>query len=221
MRGVELGLLAAELGDRVVAVDPLARDPVPVAARPQLAHDRQREHLQPAAEEVVGRQRLVAHLREVRRARVGHLDHHLGRDLGREGDLLVLEVPPRHVADLREDPLRGVVLGLGDEAAGDEVVDHRGAVAGRRDALDLELELGDGGRDALEQAEVEERHPAVVEQQRVAGVRVTGELVVAVHAAEVEAVDDLAEAVALVLRELLELLEAAALDELADDHLLV
>ena len=91
----------------------------------------------------------------------------------------------------------------------------------RGDALDLQLELGDRRRDPLEQAEVEERHPAVVEQQRVARMRVAGELVVAVHAAEVEAVDDLGEAVALVLRQLLELLEAAPLDELGDDHLLV
>ena len=50
--------------------------------------------------------------------------------------------------------------------------------------------------------------------------RVAGELAVAVQAAEVEAEDDLAEAVALGLRQLLELLEAAALDELADDHAL-
>src|SRR5213082_449108 len=44
---------------------------------------------------------------------------------------------------------------------------------------------------------------------------------VAVHAAEVEAKDDLAEAVALGLRELLDLLEAAPGDELADDDALV
>ena len=53
----------AQLGDRRVAVDPLARDPVPVARRAQLAEHGQREHLHAAAEDVVGRQRLVAHLR--------------------------------------------------------------------------------------------------------------------------------------------------------------
>ena len=50
--------------------------------------------------------------------------------------------------------------------------------------------------------------------------RVAGELVVAVEAAEEEAEDDLAEPVAVRLRIALELLEARALDELADDHAL-
>ena len=87
--------------------------------------------------------------------------------------------------------------------------------------LALQLELGRLGGDALEQPEVQEGHPPVVEQQAVARMRVAAELVVAVHAAEVEAEDRLADAVALVLRELLHLLEAAAGDELADDHALV
>ena len=56
------------------------------------------------------------------------------------------------------------------------------------------------GRHPLEQAEVEERHAPVVEQHRVAGVGVAGELVVAVQAAEVEAEQDLADPVALLLR---------------------
>ena len=43
----------------------------------------EREYLDAAAEQVVGGERLVAHLPEVRRPRVGHLDHHLGRDLRR------------------------------------------------------------------------------------------------------------------------------------------
>src|SRR5204863_4920277 len=104
---------------------------------------------------------------------------------------------------------RRVVLGLADEAALVEVVDERLAVAETRKALDLQLELRDRPRDALEEAEVQEAHAAVVEQQRVARVGVAGELVVAVHAAEVEAKDDLAKAVALGLRQLLELLEAS------------
>ena len=77
-------------------------------------------------------------------------------------------------------------------------------------AAGRQLELDQLRRDPLEQAEVEERHAAVVQQHGVARVRVAGELVVAVHAAEVEAEDDLAEAVALGLRQLLELLEAGA-----------
>ena len=50
--------------------------------------------------------------------------------------------------------------------------------------------------------------------------RVAGELAVAVEAAEEEAEDDLADAVALGLRAALELLEADAADELADEHAL-
>ena len=50
--------------------------------------------------------------------------------------------------------------------------------------------------------------------------RVAGELVVAVQAAEVEAEEDLADPVALGLGVALDLLEADALDELGDQHAL-
>ena len=50
--------------------------------------------------------------------------------------------------------------------------------------------------------------------------RVAGELAVAVHAAEVEAEDDLAEAIAGGLVGLLERVEAGAFHELAHEHLL-
>ncbi len=85
-------------------------------------------------------------------------------------------------------------------------------------ALAGQLELDGLVLHALEQAEVQERDATVVEQQEVAGVRVAGELAVAVEAAEEEAEDDLADAVALGLRAALELLEADAGDELADQH---
>ena len=61
----------------------------------------------------------------------------------------------------------------------------------------VDLELDRARRHPLEQPEVEERHPSVVEQHRVARVRVAGELAVAVQAAEVEAEQDLADPVAL------------------------
>ena len=77
-------------------------------------------------------------------------------------------------------------------------------------ALAGQLELDGLGVHALEQAEVQERDAAVVEQQEVARVRIAGELAVAVEAAEEEAEDDLADAVALGLRAVLELLEADA-----------
>jgi hypothetical protein len=101
-----------------------------------------------------------------------------------------------------------------------EVLDHLRAAALHAEPRDLQLELGDLRGDALEQPEVEERHAVVVEQQHVARVRVAGELAVAVHRAEVEAEDDLADAVALGLAELLHLLEAATGDVLRDDDLL-
>ena len=88
------------------------------------------------------------------------------------------------------------------------------------EARDLELEFSDLGGDPLEEAEVEERHAIVVEQQHVAGVRVAGELAVAVHRAEVEPEDDLPDTIALGLREGLHRFEAAAGDVLRNDDLL-
>ena len=75
-------------------------------------------------------------------------------------------------------------------------------------------------RHHLEQPEVQERDAAVGHQQEVARVRVAGELVVAVHAAEEEAEDDLADAVARGLVHLLDRVEARARDVLADQHAL-
>ena len=72
-----------------VAVEPLARDPVEVAARVQLGDHGERQHLHPAPEDVVGRRGLVAQLAEVLRARVAHVDQHLRRVLGRQLDLAV------------------------------------------------------------------------------------------------------------------------------------
>ena len=87
-------------------------------------------------------------------------------------------------------------------------------------ALSGELELDRRQLDPLEEAEVEEREPPVGEQQRVPRVGVAGELPVAVHAAEIEAEEDLADAVTLRLRVALELLEADAVHELAHQHAL-
>ena len=125
LSAVEGGLGAAELGRRRVAEDPLARDPVPVAGRAQLAHHGERQRLGAPAEEVVGRQVLVAHLRVVARARVAHVDHDLGRDLGRQLDLGVARVPPGDVLELAQDLLGRVAVGLGEEAAGVQVLDQR------------------------------------------------------------------------------------------------
>ncbi len=85
-------------------------------------------------------------------------------------------------------------LGVGQEAGLGEQPVQRDRVALGDRALRGELEVDRARVEALEQAEVEERHAAVVEQQEVARVRVAGELAVAIEAAEEEAKDDLADA---------------------------
>ena len=92
------------------------------------------------------------------------------------------------------------------------------AVEDRLERGDLELDLV--LVEVLGHAEVEERHPAVGHQQVVAGVGVGVEVLEVEDRAEAEAEDDLAEAVALRLRQLLDLLEAGAVDPLAHEHAL-
>src|SRR5215210_345545 len=218
--GVEGGLFTPELRDRLVAVDPLAGDPVEVRVRAQLREHRERQHLHAPAEQVVGGERLVVHLAEVLRAGVRHVDHDLRGDLGHELDVLVEHVPPRGVAELREQLVRAEVLRVLEEAGlGPDPLELL-AVALVTGPLARELDLEQLARHHLEEAEVEEGDPAVVHQQEVAGMGVARELVVAVHAAEVEAEHGLADAVARRLVELLDGVEPEAGDELGDDHLL-
>ena len=119
-----------------------------------------------------------------------------------------------------EHKVRVEVLGLGEEADLGAQPHDRVLVAFDHRAGDLHLERHRAGGHALEQPEVEERHAPVAQQHRVAGVRISGELVVAVEAAEVEPEEDLADPVTLLLRVRAYLLEADALDELADQHAL-
>ncbi len=86
-----------------------------------------------------------------------------------------------------------------------------GVALGHR-PLTGQLQLNGLGLHALEQTEVQERHAAIGEQQEVPRVGIARELAVSVQTAEEEAEDDLAEAVALGLRTVLELLEADAAD---------
>ena len=72
------------------------------------------------------------------------------------------------------------------------------------------LELDLLAVELLRHPEVEEGDPAVVHQEVVAGVRVGVEVLQVVDRAEAEAEDDLAEAAALLVAELLHLLEADA-----------
>ena len=85
----------------------------------------------------------------------------------------------------------------------------------RRD-LQLDLVLVE----LLRHPEVEERHPPVRQQQVVAGMGVGVEVLEVVDRAEAEAEHDLAEAVALLLRQLAHLVEAGAVHPLAHQHAL-
>ena len=99
-------------------------------------------------------------------------------------------------------------VGLLDEAEVVQALAQRlGVLADRRVERDL-LELDLLAVELLRHPEVEEGDAPVVHQQVVARVRVGVEVLQVVDRAEAEAKDDLAEAAALLLVELLDLLEA-------------
>ena len=109
-------------------------------------------------------------------------------------------------------------LGVGEEA---EVLQRRAQPL--RVALERGLESGDLQLDLLLvellcHPEVEERHLALVHQQVVAGMGVGVEVLQVVDRAVVEAVDDLADAVALFLRQIARGLEALAVHPLGHEH---
>ena len=93
---------------------------------------------------------------------------------------------------------------------------RRVAPRGGVDGALLELDLL--GIELLRHPEVEEGDATVLHEDVVAGVGVGVEVLQMVDRAEAAAEDDLAEAAALLVRELLDLLEAEALDELGDQH---
>ena len=167
------------------------------------------------------RQRLLAHLRPMGgRGRSAGSNTMRVAISGVELDHLVLREPPRDASNcsrIDSSASRGRCSASKPAARMRSII----SLAASLDAepLDLELALGRLGRDPLEQAEVQERHPAVVEQQRVARAAGRRRTVVAVHAAEVEAEDHLADAVALGLRAARSP-RAAPVDELHDDHVL-
>ena len=96
-------------------------------------------------------------------------------------------------------------------------MDGRRVAAGHR-LRERALALQVVGVDDAHEAEVEEADAVVVEQQVVAGMRVAARAPRVLERAEEEAEDDLAEAVALGLVELLDLLEAAAVEHLGHEH---
>ncbi len=134
-----------------------------VAAGAQLREDRERQHLDAATEEVVGRQRLVAHLAEVLRARIGHVDHHLRGDLRSELEVLVEHVPPGRVEELGQQLVGSEALRALDEAGVGPDALELVPVALAPGALARELELDQPGRHDLEEPEVQERDAAVGE----------------------------------------------------------
>ena len=92
----------------------------------------------------------------------------------------------------------------------------RVVVEDRPEGGDLELDLL--LVEVLGHAEVEERHASVRHQDVVARMGVRVEVAQVVDRAKAEAEDDLAEAVALDLRQLADLLEPNAVDPLGDQH---
>ena len=197
-RRVEGGLVPPELGDRRLAVHPLARDAVQVRPRAQLREDGEGEHLHAPAEQVVGGQRLVAHLRRSAASAGPTCRSAPGwrspASSSMSSSSTYHQVASRNWASSLSGRKRS---GSREEARlGPELGAARSPSPSCAGALAVELELDQLRRHELEQAEVEERDAPVVHQQEVAGVRVAGELVVAVHAAEEEAEDDLAHAVA-------------------------
>ena len=95
---------------------------------------------------------------------------------------------------------------------------HLVGVLGHDRARQRLLALEVLGVERAHEPEVEEADAAVVEQQVVAGVRVAADPAHAREQREVEAEDDLAEAVALGLVELLDVAEAAAGEQVGDEH---
>ena len=108
--------------------------------------------------------------------------------------------------------------GVGQVAERRHAAVHGRGVAGAGGASDRLLARQVAGVDHAHEPEVEEADAAVAEQQVVARVRVAGGAAEVVQGAEEEAVDDLAEAVALGGAQLLDLLEARALEQLGDEH---
>ena len=105
-----------------------------------------------------------------------------------------------------------------DEAEVVERVAQRlGVLADRRIKRHL-LELDLLEVELLRHPEVEEGDAAVGHQQVVAGMRIGVEVLQVIDRAEAEAKDDLAETAALVVTELLDLVELRTLDELGHQH---
>src|SRR5262245_60116284 len=84
---------------------------------------------------------------------------------------------------------------LGNETERGQLRAYPGAVAIERVADGGPLPFDSVGRDPLRHAEVDERHPTVVEQQVVPRMWVAGEVTVAVKRAEEKSEHDLREAV--------------------------
>ena len=163
--------------------------------------------------------RISSQKRECGRA---HVDHHLAHVLAVDRELAVERVPARRPP--RSAPGRASAVISSSVGSKKPIARERGAQA-LRVAVDpgahhRQLRVDLLARDLLRHAEVEERDAPVRQQQVVAGVRVGREAPRAVQRPEEEAEHDLAEPVALGLRQLLHLLEADALDVLGDQHVL-
>ena len=189
---------------------------MPVALRPQLAEHGDDADFHPPPHQLLGRDRLAPHQVVVLGARVvGGLDdlHHPFR---RDFDLAILDVPAADRTHVLQQPLGVELGGLLDEAEVVQGLTEGLGVVARGGVEGALLELDLLAVDLLGHPEVQEGDPAVRHQDVVAGMGVGVEVLQVEHRAEAAAEDDLAEAAALLVGELLDLLEADSLDQLGD-----
>ena len=183
----------------------------------QLAEQPDQQEDRPHEDEVLGREREpveplgAPHLRVVA--------HHVRRLRGVGGERLVDEQPAEDRLVALEERLRQRRVGRQRPELGDDVEQRlRVALVGRARRGDQLADVGVG--EPLREPEVDERDAAVGEEEVVARVRVAVQQPVAERAVDVEADEDLADPVALGLRQLLRRGEPGAVDELADQDAL-
>ena len=181
------------------AVDVLAHERAPVGARAQLAQDAEQQALHPAQQQRLRRQRLAAHLLEVRRARRARdLDvraHVLGVQAAEAGDE---EPRARARRSARASPAGSNIVGV---RAGSRASSATSCTASASSAMTARASTRSSSRycGAMRRMSPKSRkhtRPSAAEQV-VARVRVAGDEALVGEQAPEEAVDDLAEAVAL------------------------
>ena len=172
---------------------------------------------------MLGAHVLVAHLAEVARARVGALDHHL-RWRSRASAATVSSAVVYHQIASRTNASRcsgSTRSGSGRKPDSASSAVQRRRRRPRRPPAGRPARARRGSRSMrLNRPKSRNATRPSSSSRKLPGMGIARELAVAVQAAEEEAEHDLADPVALGLRAVLQLLEADALDELADEHAL-